>query len=156
MSQINIHITYVYVYLSLCLFVSLLICLSSRITRQIFVDANGLHDALRHTQSSSCCAQNVTLCDQQAAVVGRLLTTLGDDRRGVTKFFLVQRLDEITIWLEKFEFHICLTNILQLQTALSPRSDALVPVEARPRPYALAQTSMHAMTVQTYCPEVSK
>jgi len=31
-------------------------------------------------------------CDRQATVVGRLLTTLGDDRRAVAKLFLVQRL----------------------------------------------------------------
>ena len=31
-------------------------------------------------------------CDRQATVVGRLLTTVSDDRRAVAKLFLVQRL----------------------------------------------------------------
>jgi len=33
-------------------------------------------------------------CDRQATVVGRLLTTLGDDRRAVAKLFLVQTLEK--------------------------------------------------------------
>jgi len=33
-------------------------------------------------------------CDRQATVVGRLLTTLGDDRSDVVKLFLVHRLEK--------------------------------------------------------------
>ena len=33
-------------------------------------------------------------CDRQATVVGRLLTSSGDDGRAVAKLFLVQRLEE--------------------------------------------------------------
>jgi len=50
---------------------------------------------LRHAQSSSCCARSWNVeCDRQATVVGRLLTTLGDNRRAVAKFFLVHRLEK--------------------------------------------------------------
>ena len=38
------------------------------------------------------CTKLDSECDRQATVVGRLLTTLGDDRRAVEKLFLVRRL----------------------------------------------------------------
>jgi len=40
------------------------------------------------------CTKLDTECDRQTTVLGRLLTTLGDDRRAVTKLFLVQRLEK--------------------------------------------------------------
>ena len=55
----------------------------------MLVDTKGPRDALRHMLYRKLDAE----CDRQTTVVGRLLTTLGDDRRGVAKLFLVQRLD---------------------------------------------------------------
>jgi len=58
-------------------------------------------------------------CDWQETVVGRLLTTLGDDRHDIMKLFLVHRLGkalgESCLLLDIFKFRICLTNILQLR-----------------------------------------
>ena len=70
------------------------------------------------------CTKQDTECDRQAMVVGRLLTTLGDDRRAVTKLFLVQRLEKSSrgiyaYFLEILKFRICLINILQLQRFVS-------------------------------------
>jgi len=52
---------------------------------------------MRHTQSSLVivlCTKLDAECDRQATVVGRLLTTLGDERRAVAKLFSVQRLEK--------------------------------------------------------------
>ena len=68
---------------------------TSKEIQQVLVDTIGSRDALRHTQSSSCCAQSCDAeCDRQATVVGQLLTTIGDDRRVVAKLFSVQRLEK--------------------------------------------------------------
>jgi len=76
-------------------------------------------------------------CDRQAMVVGRLLTTLGDDECAVAKLFLVQMLQksccENYTYVERYSnFFICLINILQLEETLSLRPEALDPVEAWP------------------------
>jgi len=70
-------------------------------------------------------------CNRQATVVGRLLTTLGDDRRAVTavaKLFLVQRLGK------------------------APKGITLIFGDIRisednPRLYALARSPAYAVTV---------
>ena len=64
------------------------------------------------------CTKLGAACDRQATVVGRLLTTLGDDRRAVAKLFSVQRLG-ITLIFGDIRISY-LFDILQLQGALSP------------------------------------
>ena len=97
-------------------------------------------------------------CDRQATVVGRLLTTLGDDRRAVAKLFsseIGEKLQrELRLCLEIFEFLICLINILQLQGALSPRSEALAAVEAHPRTLCIGLKSRARN--ETYRPALCK
>jgi len=64
-------------------------------------------------------------CDRQAAVIGRLLTTLGDDRRGVRRCEIILSSEvgemlqgELRLIFDILEFRICSIKILQLQGAL--------------------------------------
>jgi len=45
-----------------------------------------------HQVNIVLCTKQDTECDRQVMVVGRLLTTFGDDRCALAKLFLVQRL----------------------------------------------------------------
>jgi len=62
------------------------------------------------------------------------LATIDVPSRIVLSYEVPEKLQrELRLCLEIFEFRICLINILQLQGALSPRTEALDPLEARPR-----------------------
>jgi len=124
---------------------SMSVCLSVFLSAHIVLaDTNGPRDALRHTQTSSCCAQSWTL----SVIVRRrsTVTTLGDDQRAIPKLFLVQRLENsprinYPYFGDIFEFRICLINILQLQGALFPGPEALDPVEALSRTLCIGSKS---------------
>jgi len=61
---------------------------------------------------------------------------------------------ELHLFLEIFEFRICLINIPQLLGALSPRPEALDPVEAPPQTLCIGSKSR--ASYKTYHPELSK
>jgi len=110
------------------------------------------------------CTKLDTESDQQAMVVGRLLTTLGDDQHAIVKLFLVQMLEkssevqmELHLCFEIFKFRTCLINILQLQGVLSPRPEALGTVEDDlGMDICIGSQSRASNDCRTHHPEVSK
>jgi len=71
------------------------------------------------------CTKLVAECDRQATVVGRLLTTFGDDRRAVAKLFLVQRLEKKS-GVVAFYLYICRASCLHLSVVCARRSLAAI------------------------------
>jgi len=91
-------------------------------------------------------------CDRQATVVGRLLTTLGDDRRAIAILVLVPRLGKAPARITHVFEDI---QISYLFDKYSPASGSFVPINRKfwvqwrydLGPYALAQSPVHTMTV---------
>jgi len=87
----------------------------------------------------------IVLCDRQATIVGRLLATLGDDRRAVSKLFLVQRLEESSRGNYVYVCgHIRISYLFDKYFPAAggfvPRVEALDPVEARRRTLGIGAT----------------
>jgi len=89
-----------------------------RTVKYILAYTNGPRDALRHTQSSSCCAQSWALrvIDRRQSSVGSTVDNTWRQSMCRCKINLSSEVEEKLQWelrlcLEIFEFHICLINI---------------------------------------------
>jgi len=84
-------------------------------------------------------------CDRQATVVGRLLTTLGDDRPAVRGWRKAP--EGITLMFGDIRISYLFDKYSPASGALFPRPEAFDPVEARPGLHALARSPTHATMV---------
>jgi len=128
---------------------------------QVFADTNGLvWRSASHTVIIVLCTKLDAECNRQTTVIGRLMTTLGDDQCAVTKLFSVQRLGkssrENALILGDTQMSYSFDKYFPTSGGFSCKPKALGPVEAHPWTLCIGSKSHACSDCIDLPPEVRK